>query len=72
MRASEVNSEMPGNIDETLLDLVSLAAGIADDEVPTGLRNPEARAHLADCIFLLFKYNLDYFNRNSVRPWHGF
>lgn len=60
-RASEVNSEMPGNIDETLLDLVSLAAGIADDEVPTGLRNPEARAHLADCIFLLFKYNLDYF-----------
>ena len=52
-RASEVNSEMPGNIDETLLDLVSLAAGIADDEVPTGLRNPEALSHLADFILSL-------------------
>jgi len=61
IRASDVNTEIPGNIDETLLDLVSQAAGIADDEVPTGLRNPEARAHLADCIFSLFKYNLDYF-----------
>ena len=58
---STTQGTMPSNIHEVLADLVSRAAGILDGEAPAALRNCVARAKLADCIFSLFKLNIDYF-----------
>ena len=61
LRKSSQDDTIPSTTYESISTLVSRASGIVNSEEPRGLRHCSARAALADCLFSLFKLNLDYF-----------
>jgi hypothetical protein len=61
LKKDSKDDTIPNTTYESISTLVSRASGIVNSEEPRGLRHCSARAALADCLFSLFKLNLDYF-----------
>lgn len=61
LKENSTDVAIPHDTYEKISTLVSRASGITSSEEPHGLRDCYARAALADCLFSLFKLNLDHY-----------